>query len=587
MSRQTSSPLADILCLAVMLVFVLGLAALGVRMWYVQVEYAAEFGRSGERQSVRRLRTVGPRGRILDRRGRVLADNRRSASIVCETGVWSRRTRSATVAAILGAVTNAAAATGLAVPFGENAVRRHLEGSASLPLVVWENVDDAALARFCEHLVELPGFEVAEGVERTYPCGRLAAHVLGFVGRDRRRDDAAGGIYDFREAEPVGRSGLERYYDGFLRGIPGEDELVVTAQCFTRSRRTVVAADCGSDLHLTLDVDIQRAAEATLAGECGACAVIDPRDGSVLALASAPTFEPSRCIPHLPVAYYAFMNEPPLKPGMNRAIAESYAPGSTFKPITALAALAVGWPADRTYECTGAFHLGSMHLGCSRRWGHGPLDLRGALRYSCNPFFCELGCDVGTNALCSAARVFGLGAVTGIDLPGETAGIVPSAGYKAAMYRERWFPGDVAQMSIGQGLLLVTPLQMACVAGAIGTGAVVRPHLKADMPTRRRQLPFSAEALAVVRDGMFQVVNAPDGTGRLAGGELPVRICGKTGTAEVGPREARRKNTWFIAYGPAEAPRVAVAMVVENGVSGGGTTAPKVNSVLREAFRAL
>ena len=233
------------------------------------------------------------------------------------------------------------------------------------------------------------------------------------------------------------------------------------------------------------------------------------------------------------------------------------------------------------------FTLGEMRLHCARRWGHGELDLRHALMLSCNPFFCNLGLEAGTNALCAAARACGLGQRTGVDLGVDSAGVVPDEGWKMRTYHEKWYMGDLAQMSIGQGMLLASPLQMALVAGAIGTGYRVTPHLKAGLPSARRPLPFAPKDLEIVREGMRMVV-AGDGETRgggwRAGEGLSVSIAGKTGTAEVGKGPTRRKNTWFIAYAPSDNPRVALALVVENGESGGTTAAPRVNEILKGIF---
>ena len=272
---------------------------------------------------------------------------------------------------------------------------------------------------------------------------------------------------------------------------------------------------------------------------------------------------------------------------MNRACGGAYAPGSTFKPLVALAALQAGCQPDEEYSCTGSFVCGGMTLHCISRWGHGPIDMRHAPMKSCNPFFCNLGMRIGTNAFCRAARAFGLGARTGLDLGVDRAGVVPDGEWKMLTYGERWYPGDLVQMSIGQGMLLATPLQMARVAGAIGTGRLVTPHLKRDASAEARPIPFSEEQLSVVREGMRMVVAGDGrvrGTGWRAGDGVGVSVSGKTGTAEVGVGANRRKNVWFMAYAPSEAPVAAVALVVENGETGGGTAAPKVCEILKAFF---
>jgi len=363
--------------------------------------------------------------------------------------------------------------------------------------------------------------------------------------------------------------------------------VLVDARGFAISEHTVTEPGVGPDLQLTIDSRLQRVVEGCLSGHRGACVVIDPRNGEVLALASAPSYNPNDFVPSLSPELYGRLAEDPAKPLLNRASGGAYAPGSTFKPITALAGLRAGYSDHSTYECDGVFVLGTMHLRCSRRWGHGRLDVRHALMKSCNPFFCNLGTAIGTNAIVSAAKAFGLGAKTGLDLGIDMAGTVPDAEWKQKMYGEPWYPGDLPQMSIGQGMLLVSPLQMARVAGAIGSGRLATPHLKLDLEPELKPLPFSAQHLKAVREGLRMVVvgdGTDRGTGAKGGENVKVPVSGKTGTAEIGQGDNRRKNTWFIAYAPSAAPTVAVAMVIENGESGGGTTAPLVAEILKAVF---
>ena len=588
--------------------YLFGFLVLGVSLYRLQTVKAGEFAEVETSQTTRRVSVPALRGRILDRSGRVLADCRPSRCIQCnleelqQRGSWSN-----TVNAVDEAIDRVSVAIGIPRTISRDQIRRHLSQASAIPLMVWRDLDERTFARFAERADEFQGFDVSVRAERRYPYGTLAAHVLGYTGRVR--PDADTGLpetgvrspYFFEEMEICGRKGVEAFYNRYLAGFPGERFMRVDARGF-RPRKSAgkgladapaddMAPVNGMDLELTLDIDIQAELERQLDGTTGAGVVLDPRDGAVLAMASAPTFNPNDCVPRLSQETYASLTNAPAKRGQNRAISEAYAPGSTFKPVTALAALETGWLPDDEYNCSGAYQLGEWKLRCWDYYGHGPINLRQAIEQSCNTFFCNLGSAIGTNAIIEAARAFGLGSKTGIDLYGETAGVVPDETWKLACYGEPWYPGDTCQMSIGQGMLLTTPLQMALVAAVIGNGGMrIKPYLHkmangGNGQTSRPQnpsIPFAPENLAVVREGMRDVVMR--GTGRKIAAGLPVTCGGKTGTAEIGRGEMRRKNTWVIAFAPYEHPTAAIAMIVERGESGGKTVAPRVNAVLSAIF---
>lgn len=575
----------DVSCWVTAAFFVIGLLVLGVRLKAVQVDGVGDSNYDMRRQSLRRVQTEGGRGRILAADGTVLAGNRPTLSVTINPSLYKGRNWEKTAAEIKTALAAAEKVIGRPADVGDREIMRHLRQSLARPLEAWRNLTEDELARFSEHEREFPGFACSAGEIRTYPEKTLASQLIGYVGRDRVAS-AADEKFSFREFEMRGRSGLEYYYDSFLRGAPGEKRLQVDSRGFAHREWTVVEAKRGPDLRLTLDPAVQRAAEAQLADVRGACVVLDPRDGAVLAFASSNPIDLNRMVPVLTQACY----EESLK-SRNLASGGAYAPGSTFKPITALAAMRAGISPFLRYECIGYYECGPMKIRCARTWGHGELDVQHALKESCNSFFCNIGVLSGTNALVSTARSFGLGARTGIDFVEDLPGLVPDAEAKFSRGGGPWYAGDLAQMSIGQGLLLVTPLQMARVIGALNTGYLVTPRLNSELPPVRTPVRgFTEEQFRIVREGLALVTNG--GTGKRGAEKVDARVVGKTGTAEVGYGERRHKNTWFVAYAtPTGESRpdardrvVAVAMVVEHGESGGGTTAPRVAEVLKSIY---
>lgn len=564
---------------------------LGIRLKELQIDNVADYREDNNRQSIRRVQIPGERGRILDCKGRVLATNGKMLHITVRAEAFQAKNTAKTITAISNAVKRLEKIIGRAPDIDSEDLARHIRLELSLSLPVWKDITTKELAVFSEHQRQHPGFQCEEEDKRIYCYGREFCHLLGRVGRGREIEDSGDTKINFGLLEMRGREGVEYYYDSYLRGTPGEDCLLVDARGFTNRRWTSVEAIAGPDLTLTVDSEIQNEAYRQLKNNKGACVVMDPYTGAILALASEPSYDVNKCIPVFSQDYYRQLKNDEDLPLLNRATAGTFAPGSTFKPIVALAGLDEGVSPEYMYECYGIYEFGLMTIRCTRRWGHGGEDIRHALRDSCNPYFCNLGMSIGTNAVINAAKRFGLGKRTGIDFPTDAAGVVPDGDWKRQHYGEKWYAGDLAQMSIGQGMLLVTPLQMARVVGAIGTGHLVKPHLMAGMPVEEEVLPFSSKALQIVREGMRMVVDG--GTGKAGGDGVNAWVIGKTGTAEIGRGEKKRKNTWFIAFaaedngnrmGNVRKKAVAIALIIENGKSGGATAAPKVCQILKSIF---
>jgi len=575
---------------ALAVLFTLGFAELARSLHRVQVVDVAEFKQNLALQATRRMRKPGIRGRILDSKGGVLAESRARRDIVCDISAFlANGGISNTIMAVDREIARLADALGYDRPASITTQRiaRHIRTSSAVPLCVWRDLDESILARFAERASQFPGFSVEAHAERIYPRGSFAAHVVGYTGRDRTATDADDARLLAYELEMKGRAGVEAFYDEYLAGVAGSVRIPVDARGFKPhgAARDSIAlgeiaereAQHGLDLTLTIDPDIQYAAERQLAEVRGACVVIDPRDGAVLALASSPAYNPNDFVPFVSAARYKELSENPGRPLLNRATAGLYAPGSTFKPVTAIAALQTGINPEDEYICNGVYKFGDMRLHCWNRWGQGPMNMRRALEQSCNPYFARLGYLIGTNSLFKAAREFGFEAKTGIDYAPEFAG---------SLVTPPFYPGLACQSAIGQGRLQVTPLQMAVECAALANGGkVFAPYLKkrtddSPPPEPVRTINCRPEDIELVRQGMRDVVEGEHGTGKAIGG-LKVSCAGKTGTAQIGGGE---KDTWIIAFAPYDTPTIAVAMVVEKGVSGGKTVAPRVHAILASIF---
>lgn len=581
--------------------------ALAVRLWNLQVGQGREYQRRLAKQSLRSVRLPGIRGRILDRNGERMADNRPSYCVSLYLEEFRRPGGvQRTVDSVMDALDRIAETMDRPRQMQAKDVRLHLGRRTPLPLVAWKDLDETAVARFAEHAGDFPGAELTTEPVRTYPNGMSACHLLGYVGR---ADDATlGGSGDgepekfhYYLPEMAGRSGVEKRLDGVLRAnAGGKLEIQVDVAGFKFDEVSRRAPGKGSDVVLAVDARIQRAAEAALVGERGAAVVVDPNNGDVLALASAPGYDPNDFVPAVPANVWNALLKDEARPLYNRATGGEYAPGSTFKPVTLLAALHSGKvAADTRFTCPGYFQLGSARFRCWQHWGHGSIDLQSAIRYSCNVYLFHAALSCGPEAVQAMARDCGFGRKTEISLDFERPGLVPDAAWKRTERRDSWRDGDTCNLAIGQGALLVTPLQMGMYAAALANGGtlwqprLIRQIARAD-GTAQDVAPVKAPAgpewvarhVRVVREGMRDAVNQRDGSGKRAA--LPhVTVAAKTGTAEYGVKGSGRKMTWMIAFAPFEEPRYAVALLVEDGVSGGTTAAPKVKQLLAQVFHEV
>jgi penicillin-binding protein 2 len=582
---------------------ILSLALIAAMLWRIQVARGDEYRQDVTRQSIRRIRTPGVRGLVYDRHGAVLAGNRPKYNIaVFLEELRQPGARARTLDRVEALLDEMGRRLGRPAAIDREDIAIHFQRRLPLPILAWEDLDEEMLARWAEQAVGLPGIDLFVESAREYPLGRTACHVLGYVGR-ADPNEPEGEEFDYYLPDSEGKRGVEKTFDEDLRGRAGGELVRVDVTGYRYRDPTLDArrreARRGEDVYLALDADIQKHAEESLRGTSGAVVVMDPLNGDVLAMASEPGFDPNRFVPSISSAEWRALMDDALRPMLHRAMSGVYPPGSTFKPVVAMAALANGLSVpEQTWNCPGHFQLGRARFHCWYTAGHGRLDMRQSLQHSCNVYYYHLGLQVGPEAIAHMAEAMGFGARTGIDLDGEQAGLVPSPAWKRRRFGDAWRDGDTCNLSIGQGALLATPLQMAMITCALANGGTVfrprialgvgRPHTSAyrEIPVKvLNELNWDPAHVRVIRGGMRDVVMSPNGTGRLARiGAVPV--AGKTGTAEYGRKEDRLKRGWMIAFAPVDAPRVAVAMLIEEAVSGGTTAAPRLRRLLEGLFEA-
>ncbi|HET6499109.1 MAG TPA: penicillin-binding protein 2 [Coriobacteriia bacterium] len=587
-------------------VLILGvLAVLFVRSWSLQVLSGDRFAAAAEDNRVREVIVDAPRGRILDRNGDPLVQNRASLGVTVAAAARHDEELLYRLSVILDE------------PFDQVMERAASTREAPLePRVVSVDVPIDVVARLAERESEFPGVEVAVIPVREYPRGMLAAHVLGYTGEISERALESPGMEAYSLGDIVGKAGAEYQFEAVLQGEKGHQRLEVDAMGAPRRVLDEAEPVEGSDVVLTIDTRVQEVAEEALRrafadareddfpdATAGAAVALDVRTGEVLAMANLPTFDPGQFVGGIsPEAWAALNSEESDYPLVNRTINALYPPASTFKVVTGLAGIEAGITSERhTYRCAGRWTgMGEQWAKyCWFRGGHGATGFSEGIARSCNVVFYEIGYEFhrrGREELQSYARRLGLGSKTGIDLSGEVDGRVPDAAWKEAFnidYPEyqAWLPGDTVNVAIGQGDVLVTPLQLSQVYAAIATGGrVMRPHILREVRNSRGEtlrtaeptVAFDAELDRSARDDMHEALQevVEYGSGASAFRGFPAAVAGKTGTAQMAGRD---ELAWFAGYAPADDPRYVVVVAVEQGGFGGAIAAPAA----RQIFAAL
>lgn len=554
--------------------------------WNLQVSKGDEYALLAENNRLRRIPIPPTRGVIFDRRSEVIASTRPSLDLVLRReGLQDANVQLRRIEQVLD------------IPFAS--LRERLNDMASRPsfepMPIKMDIGLADLAKVEARREWFANLEVDESSRRDYPDRNAAAHAVGYVGEVGEAMLAAQGPDGILEmGDIVGRAGIERAYDEVLRGRRGWK--LVTVNSLGRQFGEPVMGrrpEDGGPLRLSLDLRLQRRLVEAFAGEVGAGVFLDPWTGEVLALSSSPAYDPNVFASPVSRAKWSELTGDESRPLHDRAIASFYAPGSTFKVVMSIAGLETGAVTlSTTRYCSGSINMYGRPFLCWKKGGHGSVDLHRALVHSCNVFFYQVGRDAGIEAVAKYADLLGIGRPTGIDLPGEARGVLPSPEWKMRTRGEPWYAGETISVSIGQGILAVTPVQMARMIAAIATGKLCVPHLRRDGPPHEPvPLAVSPGTLALVRSALQDVVE--EGTGRRAA-LGPISVAGKTGTAQVLKKSAgidadkmskeERDHAWFVGYAPAVNPEIAFAVIVEHGGHGGTTAAPIVRQVLETFF---
>ncbi len=564
-------------------------ALLGLRLWHLQIHEGPYYRDLSENNRTRLVLLEPARGLIYDRHGVLLANNVPSFSLyVMLEDVKDREFLIQQLTDLLG--------------LDPALVRKKMtaKGSKLIPRKIKDRMTlrDATLVE--SHRLDMPGVMIQVESQRNYPGGVTAAHLLGYVGEISADQLEKPEFLDLHQGSIVGQYGVEKSYDRHMRGMAGQKSVEVDALGHEKKASVVERPQAGNDLYLTIDVRLQKVAEDLLGEEQGAIVALDPNSGDILAMASRPGFDPNVLSRELTTKQWVEIVQDEGRPLNNRASQGQYPPGSTFKIPMAVAALETKTMSpSSTVFCNGGYQFGKRLYHDWKASGHGYVDLHNALVHSCDVYFYTIGQRMGIDVMAEFGKDFGLGKATGVELPSERSGIMPSTAWKQKAKNEQWLPGETISAAIGQGYVTVTPLQMASLVGTVANDGVnYRPRLVQAVMDRtsgnlqelpavpRGKINAKLETFRVIKDALADVVTK--GTATKAKSSV-VTIGGKTGTAQVaalrtGPEEnipkKFRDHAWFVAFAPVESPKIAVAVLAEHMGHGGATAAPLAKEVI-------
>lgn len=599
--------------MAVFVLFAVVFGSLAAKLWSLQILQGEQYRRQADENQYTIVRTPAPRGIIYDRNGVALVANRSSLTVLADAEVASDRDVLLRLSALLG------------LPYG--VVRQRAQdttGGVQSQRVIASDVDLRQVAFISEHQDAFPGVTTENRTDRVYPYGSLAAHALGYVQTVSESDleNVAEGR-DLEMGDMVGKTGVEQAYENLLAGDHGQRRLVADAEGNVRQVVSEIAPSKGNDVYLTIDAKVQTAADQILketiapngsigsgSGTAAAIVCIDVTNGEIIAMSSYPTYDPADFVHGISEERYTAYNDNEYHPLNDRVIAGEYAAGSTYKAFTGLAGLEYGFAtADSYWTCTGEWTgFGSEYpQHCWDLNGHGTLDLRQGVVVSCDTVFYEIAKSfyenrntVGEDAMQNVIKEFGFGKETGVDLAGERVGRVPTPQWKREYYtdapeEQAWLPGDSSNMVIGQGNVLVTPLQLAVAYGGVATGKLLKPHIFKEARNSEGNVVLSAQTEETgvpnieeqyydyMRDALHGVATEEEAVSALWS-EVGISAAAKTGTAEV---DGKEDFALFACYAPYEDPKYAIACVIEEGKGGSSTAAPAAVKLMDAALKAL
>lgn len=572
-------------------IVVLILIILLIRLWDLQIMRGSEMKRLSEQNRIRINKIVAPRGVIYDRKGRIIADTRPSFNIYISHEDMKNFDQTIDGLTAL-------------IKISKEEIMEKLETAkgqpASFPVKIKSDVSLDDVAKIEANRVYLPGVNIQVEPKRFYHYGKMFAHLVGYVSEISDEELKKKEYQNYSPGDFIGRYGLERSYETYLRGVDGEKRVEVDSR--GREMRILEQKNPipGNSIYLNVDLDIQGAVDKAFENKRGGCIAVDPKTGGVIALVSSPTFDPNKFVSGITKEEWQIIALDKKHPLQNRVIQGRYPPGSTFKIVPAIKGLELGIIDERTsFSCRGGFSYGGRVFRCWKKGGHGNINVHRAIVESCDVFFYNLGLRLGVDRIHEISDLIGLGRVTGIDLPGEKDGLIPSTQWKKKVYGKQWFEGETVSVSIGQGAVWLTPIQLVQLASFVANeGINYKPMIvnrivsqegkviKTFEPVMNTDARLKKETIRIVKDGMKGVVN--EGGGTAYGSRLEhISMSGKTGTAQSVGEKGKNlgDHAWFIAYAPSDNPAIAISVLVEHGGHGSSVAAPVAKTITEAMFK--